>query len=167
MANSVSAQTIELLYSALLGLYLGVLFDVIRTFRAYMPRNRVATALFDVLFWMIAVISLLAFVMTVSGGRMRWYVLLGAFCGGFVYMAALSEIVYKIFISVVSALRKILHLITRPLYLFFRWIWRNAKKTERKTEARIREGVRKRRTEKRKAGINGSKKTKKKSKPVS
>ncbi len=167
MINSVSAQTAEFLFSALLGLYLGVLFDIMRTVRAYMPRNRVVTAIFDVLFWLIAVISLLGFVMTVSGGKMRWYVLAGAFCGGFVYMAALSEIVYKIFVSAIAVMRKILHLITRPVYLLLGYIWRGAKKTERKTEARLREGIRKRRMKKRKAICDGSKKKKKKSGPVS
>ena len=167
MVNSVSVQTAEFLSSALLGVYLGVLFDVIRTVRAYLPRNRTLTALFDILFWLIAVISLLAFVMTASGGKMRWYVLVGAFCGGFVYMAALSGIVYKIFLSLVSALRKALNLITRPLYLILRWIWKKIKRAEAGAEARIRAGVRKRRMKKRKAVINGSEKTKKKSKPVS
>lgn len=161
MINSVSAQTAEFLYSALLGIYLGVLFDVIRTVRAYMPRNRLVTAIFDVLFWLIAVISLLGFVMTVSGGKMRWYVLAGAFCGGFVYMAALSEIIYKIFVSVIAVMRKILQLMTRPVYLLLGCAWRSAKKTERKTEARLRRGIRKRRIKKRKAVCNGSQKKKK------
>ena len=167
MINSVSAQTTEFLFSALLGLYLGVLFDVIRTIRAYMPRNRLVTAIFDVLFWIIAVISLLGFVMTVSGGKMRWYVLAGAFCGGFVYMAALSEIVYRILVSVIAVMKKILHLMTRPLYLLLSYLWRSTKKTERKTEARIREEMRKRKMKKRKAVCDGGKKKKKKSKLVS
>ncbi len=167
MINSVSAQTAEFLFSALLGIYLGVLFDVIRTVRAYMPRNRAVTAIFDVLFWLIAVISLLGFVMTVSGGKMRWYVLAGAFCGGFVYMAALSEIIYKIFVSAVAVSKKVLRLTTRPVYLLLGYIWRSAKKTERKTEARLREGIRKRRMKKRKAVCDGSKKKKKKDRAVS
>ena len=167
MINSVSAQTVEFLFSALLGLCLGVLFDVIRTVRTYMPRKRWITAVFDVLFWLIAVISLLGFVMTVSGGKMRWYVLAGAFCGGFVYMAALSEIVYKILVSVIAVMRKILHLMTRPVYLLLGSIWRSAKKTERKAEARLRERVKKQRMKKRKAVYDGSKKKKKKNGPVS
>ncbi len=132
-----------------------------------MPRNRWVTAIFDVLFWLIAVISLLGFIMTVSGGKMRWYVLAGAFCGGFVYMAALSEIVYKILVSVIAVTKKILHLMTRPVYLLLGYIWRGAKKTERKTEVRLREGIKKRRMKKREAVCDGSKKKKKKSGPVS
>ncbi len=132
-----------------------------------MPRNRAVTAIFDVLFWLIAVISLLGFVMTVSGGKMRWYVLAGAFCGGFVYMAAMSEIVYKILVAMIAVMKKILHLITRPVYLLLGCIWRGAKKTERKTEARVREGIKKRRMKKRKAACDGSKKKKKKSGLVS
>lgn len=167
MINSVSAQTIEFLFSALLGLYLGVLFDVIRTVRTYMPKKRWITAIFDALFWLVAVISLLGFVMTVSGGKMRWYVLAGAFCGGFVYMAALSEIVYKVLVCVIAAMKKVLHLITKPVYLLLGCIWRGAKKTEHKAEARLRERVKIRRMKKRKAVCDGSKKKKKKSGSVS
>lgn len=167
MINSVSAQTIEFLFSALLGLYLGVLFDVIRTVRTYMPKKRWITAIFDALFWLVAVISLLGFVMTVSGGKMRWYVLAGAFSGGFVYMAALSEIVYKVLVCVIAAMKKVLHLITKPVYLLLGCIWRGAKKTEHKAEARLRERVKIRRMKKRKAVCDGSKKKKKKSGSVS
>ncbi len=167
MINSVSAQTIEFLFSALLGLYLGVLFDVIRTVRTYMPKKRWITAIFDALFWLVAVISLLGFVMTVSGGKMRWYVLAGAFCGGFVYMAALSEIVYKVLVCVIAAMKKVLHLITKPVYLLLGCIWRGAKKTEHKAEVRLRERVKIRRMKKRKAVCDGSKKKKKKSGSVS
>ena len=167
MINSVSAQTAEFLFSALLGIYLGVLFDVIRTVRTYMPKRRWITAVFDAVFWLIAVISLLGFVMTVSGGKMRWYVLAGAFCGGFVYMAALSGIVYKVLVSVIAVMKKILRLATRPIYLLLGSIWRCAKKSGQKTEARLREVMRKRRTKKRKAICDGGKKKKKTNRAVS
>ncbi len=131
MINSVSVQTLEFLYSALLGVGLGVLFDVIRVIRVYIPKSRVITAVLDVLYWIFAIIALLAFIMTVCGGRMRWYVLLGAFSGGFVYIAALSEIVFKVFRASVLILKKLLSLITRPVFLLLRGVWRTGKKTER------------------------------------
>ncbi len=132
MINSVSAQTLEFLYAGLLGVGLGVMFDVMRVLRSYIPRSRAITAVLDSLFWFAAIIALLAFTMTVSGGRMRWYVLLGAFSGGFVYVAALSEIIFKVMCAVLMALKRILSLLTRPIYLLLRSIWRTAKKSERK-----------------------------------
>lgn len=167
MVNSVSAQTLEFLYSALLGIGLGVTFDIMRVIRSYIPKSRAMTALLDTLFWCVAIIALLAFILTVSEGVMRWYVLVGTFCGGFVYIAAVSEIVFKVLISAISAIRKILSLATRPIYLFLRWVWREFRKTGRSTEQKMRESIKKKRMKKRKAGKNGGKKAKKAQGPVS
>ncbi len=167
MVNSVSVQTLEFLYSALLGIGLGVTFDIMRVIRSYIPKSRAMTALLDTLFWCVASVALLGFILTVSDGMMRWYVLVGTFCGGFVYIAAVSEIVFKVLMSLICVLRKILSMITRPLYLFLRWVWRWFKKTGRRTERNMRENIKKKRMEKRKAGKNGSKKAKKAQRPVS
>ncbi|MBQ9984743.1 MAG: spore cortex biosynthesis protein YabQ [Oscillospiraceae bacterium] len=167
MANSVSAQTLELLSAALLGCGLGVLFDAVRVLRAYLPKTRILTAAADVLFWFVAVSALLAFILTVSGGRMRWYVLFGVFCGCFVYMSALSEIIYKVMLSSVKIIRKLLYVITRPIYWLLRFIWHTMKKCAGRAENSLRQSVRKRCLNKRKAGKNGDKKNKKEEKHIS
>lgn len=167
MVNSVSAQTLEFLYSALLGIGLGVTFDIMKVIRYYIPKSRAMTAVFDTLFWCVAVVALLGFILTVSDGVMRWYVLVGAFCGGFVYIAAVSEIVFKMLMSLVCVLRKVFSMITRPLYLFLRWVWRCFKRTGRRAEKSMRDNIRKKRMKKRKAGKNGGKKAKKAQGPVS
>ena len=161
MANSVSAQTLEFLCSALLGCGLGVLFDVVRVFRAYMPKSRILTAMADIVFWLIAVAALLAFILTVSGGRMRWYVLFGVFCGCFVYMSALSEIIYKVMKASVRILRKLLFAITLPVYWLLRFFWRVMKSCADKTERSLRRNIRKRRFNRRKAGRDGDKENEK------
>ena len=124
MGNSVTFQSLEFFYSALLGVGLGVLFDVFRIMRFYAVKKKIVTSLFDVLFWSLAVIALLAVVLTVSNGKMRWYVLFGIFCGGFVYVSALSEIMFRIGVSLVFVLKRLLQLITHPLYLLLRCTWR-------------------------------------------
>ena len=90
MVNSVSLQSLEFFYSALLGVALGALFDFFRVVRFFLPRRKLITAVSDAMFWFFAICALLAFVLTVSDGKMRWYVLVGTFCGGFVYVSALS-----------------------------------------------------------------------------
>ncbi len=124
MGNSVSLQTLEFFYSALLGVGLGALFDFFRIVRFCLPDKKLITMFFDVLFWLCAICALLVFVLTVSDGKMRWYVLVGTFCGGFVYVSALSEIIFRVGVSAVFMLKKLLWLATRPLYGFLRWMWR-------------------------------------------
>ena len=124
MENSVSLQTLEFFCSALLGAGLGMFYDLFRIMRFWLPDRKIITAVFDVLFWLCAICALLVFVLTVSNGKMRWYVLVGTFCGGFVYVSALSEIIFRAGVSVVSVLKKLFRFSTRPLYVFFRWMWR-------------------------------------------
>ena len=136
------------------------MFDIFRVLRVYAPKKKLYTAFLDIAFWALATVGLFAFVLTVSAGRMRWYVLFGTFCGSFVYMSALSDIVFKIMLSVVRLIQKLLNLLTRPLYLFLRWGWGIIKKTGRKTEAGIRTGIKKRKQKKGRAGKDGGKKKK-------
>lgn len=120
MENTVSVQTVEFLYSALLGIGIGIFYDILRCVRSYMRKSRVVTGIFDALFWICACLALLVFILTVTDGRMRWYVLFGTFCGGFIYRAAASEIVFKVVKGTSEALIKLLALLTRPVYLLLR-----------------------------------------------
>ena len=120
MENAVSVQTLQFLYSALLGVGLGVFYDVLRCVRLYIRKSRVITGIFDTIFWICATFSFIAFILTYAEGRMRWYVLFGTFCGGFVYASAASEIVLKVMMTTTKALAKLLSVITRPVYLLLR-----------------------------------------------
>ncbi len=128
MFNSVSAQTSELLLSAGFGVLLGVLFDVVKIAKYKTSKKALITVVFDILFWVTAIILFLAFVLLKLNGAMRWYILLGVFCGAFVYKASVSEMVFKIILSLCTLVFKVLGLITRPFYLFFRFLWRCFKK---------------------------------------
>ena len=158
MENAVSVQTVEFFCSALLGVGILVFYDFLRTVRAYIKESRAITAFFDALFWVCAVLALFTFVMTYTEGRMRWYVLFGAFCGGFVYRAAASEIVFRVMKTTADAAIRLLRLMARPLYLLLSFFKRRAGKLEGKAYR----AVRNRRRKKGKADKVGSKKEKKK-----
>lgn len=162
MTNYISAQTIELLFSAILGCGIGVLFDAFRVLRTFLPQSRVTTAILDVVFWIIATLALFTFILTVSEGRMRAYVLFGVFCGGFVYMSALSHIVFKVLLAVIRTVRKLLSLATYPIYAILRSIWHLFMSSGCRVEAYIRKKFKGGRLKKnRKAGKNGDKKDEK------
>lgn len=158
--NPITVQSIEFLYSLALGVMLGVLYDIFRVVRSFSPKKQIIVAIFDILFWIIALISLLAFVLTVSGGAMRWYVLFGVFGGGFLYMASLSVIMYKTLRTSVLISKKLLGMVTYPLYIALRWCLHTAKKAEKSAEKKRRE--KKIRKVKRKVVPDGGKKEKEK-----
>ncbi len=163
MENTVSVQTVEFLYSALLGIGIGIFYDILRCVRSYMRKSRVITGIFDALFWICAIFALLVFILTFTEGRMRWYVLFGAFCGGFLYRAAASEIVFKVMRGMSDALIKLLSLLTRPIYLLLRQI----KKLGASASSKMSEISKVHRKRKRKADKVGGKKTEKKKKKLS
>lgn len=133
MNVSVAGQTLEFAYSALLGVALGVLYDLFRVLRAYIKPGRVVTAVLDVLYWVLAVCALIGFVLTVSGGQMRWYVLVGAFCGGFVYMCTISGLFFRAVRIIIKLCIRLLRALVKPLY----WIAGGLGKLGRRTDAKL------------------------------
>ncbi len=161
MDNPITVQSVEFLYSLLLGLALGVVYDFFRVTRSFLAHGKFTDALFDVLFWISAIISLLFFVLTVSGGIMRWYVLLGVFGGGFLYMASLSMIIFKSLRACILILKKLLGMMSQPIYFILCRGFRIAKKTARNAEKKIR-NIKKKQKDKGKVVPDGGKKEKEK-----
>lgn len=164
MENAISMQTLEFLSSAVLGIALGVFYDILKVIRSYTKRGKGITSLFDVIFWTVSIFSLFVFVLTVAGGRMRWYILIGAFCGCFVYRAFVGEIVFKVLRGTSDILAKLLRVSSRPIYLFLRKTRGLLEKTVKKI-SRMAFLHKKKRN--RKADELGNKKTKKEKKHFS
>lgn len=168
MEVSVSAQTAELLYSALLGVCLGVMYDVFRIFRRWLGRGRFMTALFDGLYWLAAFCALLGFVMTVSGGVVRWYVLIGAFCGGFVYMCTFSRLIFCGMDIIIKLLIRLLGFISAPIYAISRALLHGARRARGRLQTaacrrrEIRRGKRTEKKQKKEVRSDGGKEKKKK-----
>ena len=144
MNISVTGQTLEFLYSGLLGIGMAAAYDVFRIFRVYMRAGKVLTGIFDVIYWVAAILALLFFVLTVSGGQMRWYVLLGAFCGGFVYICTVSRLFFRALDIIIKVLIRLLQLLVKPVYFLSGKTLRFAHSADK----RVRESLKKRRMKK-------------------
>ena len=129
MNISVSAQTMEFLYAALFGVALGVLYDLLAVLRSYLPQKKAVTVLTDSLFWLIAAVLLLAFVLLVSGGAMRWYVLVGSFFGIFLYKTTISALFFRAIRIIISIAVKILRSSVTPLYWISGKLYHGAQRT--------------------------------------
>ncbi len=137
MNVSVTGQTLEFLYSGALGIGLGVAYDIFRLFRVHLRAGRILTGVFDVIYWLVAIAALLFFVLTVSGGQMRWYVLLGAFCGGFIYMCTVSYLFFRALDIIIKVVVRLLHVAVKPIY----FISEKALHVARSADKRIKERV--------------------------
>ena len=116
MIIPVSAQLAELLYSAVLGVILGVFYDVLAIIRSYITVNKWINFIFDVLFWLVAIIALFFFVLFFAKGMMRWYVLLGNFFGIFLYKNTISLLFFRAIRIIISVVVRFLRFSCLPLY---------------------------------------------------
>lgn len=108
---TVPEQTRLLLYAVLLGVPLGMCFDVLRTLRLLLPHGKLATALEDVLFLLLWSGALLCFSTALARGEFRGYYVLGSGLGFLLYFCTLGCVT-------VPLLRRILTGIGR----LFRWL---------------------------------------------
>ncbi len=116
MNVSVSGQTMEFIYSALLGVSLAAVYDIFRLARVYLKAGKFMTAFMDVVYWLFAVVGLMGFVLTVCGGQMRWYILVGAFCGAFVYICTISHLFFHGLNIIIKVCVRLLRLLSKPIY---------------------------------------------------
>ena len=79
-------QTVQFLLSALLGVGLGLWYDLLRSLR----RRLGLTALSDAVFGLTVAVSLLLFALTVGRGQFRQFFFGGIFCGAVLYFLTVS-----------------------------------------------------------------------------
>lgn len=85
-----------LLQSLLLGVGIGLLYDVLRALRRHFSCGRAATAVYDTVFWLVLAAALFEFGLVFAIGQNRFFVLAGAACGMAVYFTLLSAMVLAV-----------------------------------------------------------------------
>ncbi len=74
-----------LLHSALLGIYLTFVYDTIRIFRRIVIHNQFFLSLEDLVYWIYFAAECFLLMYRESNGMLRWFAVLGAGVGIFVY----------------------------------------------------------------------------------
>ena len=141
----VSGQTAEFIYSALLGVFLGAVYDIFRLARVYLKSGKFMTGFLDVIYWMIAIAGLIGFVLTACGGQMHWYVLVGTFCGGFVYLSALSYLFFRSLDIIIKICVQFINLLVKPVYILARCGLRVMRRTKHSVKKKAKSFIERRR----------------------
>ncbi|MBO5166482.1 MAG: spore cortex biosynthesis protein YabQ [Lachnospiraceae bacterium] len=118
MSSPVISENLFLLYSFLMGIFITFIYDIFRIFRRVCPHKRFAVSLEDIMFWIFCAISVFYLMHTQSNGTLRWFAVLGAMAGMFLYKKLLSDFLVK-WVSVglskmLGFLGKILHVLGTP-----------------------------------------------------
>ena len=89
MSISLSGQLLSLAAGLLLGVGVGLLYDLLRQLRLLAPRRWMAEGL-DLLFWLLACLALFLCGILFGGGQVRLYMVLWLTLGATAYFAVLS-----------------------------------------------------------------------------
>ncbi len=90
MDISITGQGLEFLYSILMGVGLGIVYDVMRIFRGRI-RFWIITAILDVVFWAVCSFAAFWFAMGIGGGQLRLFAMAGIAVGAAIHFLLLSR----------------------------------------------------------------------------
>ncbi|MBQ8727694.1 MAG: spore cortex biosynthesis protein YabQ [Oscillospiraceae bacterium] len=117
---SLSYECQIFLYSIILGIGLGIVFDIFRVIRAVIPHNNFFVAFEDILFMLIWTFSLVIFSVELSGGNIRFFCFMGTFLGFVIYFFSVGKIVITFIRNISSFIRQILNAVFGRIYGFLR-----------------------------------------------
>lgn len=123
----------------ILGVCVGILFDVFRSIRRVVVKRSIAVHVSDALFWIITLFMTIKILYIFNDGRLRACLITASFLGGLLYFLTLSRpfiylfsSILKIFLKIFKFIFKILltpvHFLYKILLVAFEGILRNIKK---------------------------------------
>lgn len=124
----------------LVGTGLGLLYDGMQAVCTFFHIKHIWTAITDAVFWLIALLSYFVFTVTLAGGQVRGFVLLGILLGFLGEYGLIGWMVRAVLIFLLQVggalLAGCVHLartILRPLQAIAGWLQKNLKKIWKKT----------------------------------
>ena len=128
-------ENVFLLHALLMGIFITCIYDLLRIFRFVVPHNGFFVSAEDLFFWVYCGGEVFLLMYHESDETLRWFAVLGALAGMFLYMRLLSPLFVKYVTSAIKWLiglfRKILYFLFKPVLFMFRKTGTAAKKTGR------------------------------------
>lgn len=108
MNDVLVSQVLIFFYSCLLGMGLGVLYDLFRIFRMMINPHYIGIFIQDVVYFIISGIITFLFVLGLNRGEARFYILAGEGLGWIGYHLTIGEIIYRSSEKIVLYFNKII-----------------------------------------------------------
>lgn len=116
MEAVLAEQTRAFLYAALLGMALGLFYDILRVVRLTLGAGRLLTGLLDLLFCFVCAASFFALALVFCQGQVRSYGLVGVGLGGVLYCIGPSPFL----LSLLRPLARFLHGLPQKIQKFLK-----------------------------------------------
>lgn len=124
---TVARETVIFLLSCLLGMWIGVIYDVFRIMRIAFPPGKWIIFIEDFVFVFIAALFTFVFSVKFLNGLFRGFVVTGEILGFVIYYFTVGVIVLKCSKTLISLIKSVLWWIYRffllPVYRFFKYIY--------------------------------------------
>ncbi len=126
-----------MLHALLMGIFITFVYDLLRIFRRVIPHAAFFVSLEDIAFWIYCGAEVFLLMYHEGDGSLRWFAVMGAMAGMFLYKKLISELFVK-YVSlalgkILEALGKIIKFLCRP----FCFVGRKAGKTARRAGGRV------------------------------
>uniref|UniRef100_UPI0040570B42 spore cortex biosynthesis protein YabQ n=1 Tax=Acetatifactor sp. TaxID=1872090 RepID=UPI0040570B42 len=129
-------ENIFLFYALLMGIFITFVYDILRIFRRVIPHGNLLISLEDIGFWIYCATKVFLLMYHESNGTLRWFAILGALVGMFLY----KKLVSGFFVKYVSmALRKVLDILVKIVRVVLKpaaTAFQKAKKVRKTAKAR-------------------------------
>lgn len=124
----ITNQAYLFLIFTLNGIIIGILFDAFRILRRTFKTNDVITYLQDLIFWILAGISVLYFIFEFNNGELRMYIFIAIILGLILYMLTLSAYIIKINVAILKFVKTIIIRVFSIILLPFKYLCKLIKK---------------------------------------
>ena len=99
-------QTYLFIVFTIVGIIIGILFDIFRILRKSFKTKDIVTYIEDVLFWILTGIIILFSMYKFSNGELRFFMIIGIIMGTLIYMITFSKYVIKISVFVINIFKR-------------------------------------------------------------
>ncbi len=131
-----TAENRFLLYALFMGIFITFVYDFIRIFRRVVPHGTLWISLEDLGFWIYCGVEVFLLMYHESDGTLRWFAVLGAFVGMFLYKKLISTYFVKYvslgIIKLLAPLKKFLSWVSKPFVKVIRVLKEKAKSAKGK-----------------------------------
>lgn len=107
-------ETMLFIKACVLGLFLGVIYDLFRIYRIFVKSKPLNVFIQDILYFTIITIITFMFLLVYNDGRLRMFILIGELMGSVIYFFSISIIVLKFSNIIAKVLFKTFHIIFYP-----------------------------------------------------
>ncbi|MGN0385261.1 MAG: spore cortex biosynthesis protein YabQ [Lachnospiraceae bacterium] len=114
MGGVISQENLFLLHMIGLGAYITFVYDLFRILRRVFVHNGFFISLEDGIFWIFTTITVFVVLQTEGNGTLRWFAVLGAFVGMFIYKKTVSPFFVKCISKLINWLLSLIKKCLKP-----------------------------------------------------